>query len=45
MIRILLAEDDQVMREYLSRALERSGSAVTAVDSGTAALPPASQLS
>ena len=39
MIRILLAEDDQVMREYLSRALERSGYAVTAVDRGTAALP------
>ncbi|QKR99735.1 response regulator [Sphingomonas sp. CL5.1] len=39
MIRILLAEDDQVMREYLTRALERSGYAVTAVDRGTAALP------
>lgn len=39
MIRILLAEDDQVMREYLSRALERSGYAITAVDRGTAALP------
>lgn len=39
MIRILLAEDDQVMREYLARALERSGYAVTAVDRGTAALP------
>lgn len=39
MIRILLAEDDQVMREYLSRALERSGYAVSAVDRGTAALP------
>ena len=39
MIRILLAEDDQVMREYLTRALERSGYAVTAVDCGTAALP------
>ena len=39
MIRILLAEDDQVMREYLSRALERSGYRVTAVDRGTAALP------
>ena len=39
MIRILLAEDDQVMREYLARALERSGYRVTAVDRGTAALP------
>lgn len=39
MIRILLAEDDQVMREYLTRALERSGYAVVAVDRGTAALP------
>jgi two-component system cell cycle response regulator CpdR len=39
MIRILLAEDDSVMREYLTRALERSGYAVTAVDRGTAALP------
>ena len=39
MIRILLAEDDQVMRTYLTRALERSGYAVTAVDRGTAALP------
>jgi two-component system cell cycle response regulator CpdR len=39
MIRILLAEDDQVMREYLTRALERSGYHVDAVDRGTAALP------
>jgi two-component system cell cycle response regulator CpdR len=39
MIRILLAEDDDVMREYLTRALERSGYAVCAVDRGTAALP------
>jgi two-component system cell cycle response regulator CpdR len=39
MIRILLAEDDQVMREYLTRALEKSGYRVTAVDRGTAALP------
>ena len=39
MIRILLAEDDSVMREYLTRALERSGYAVTPVDRGTAALP------
>ncbi len=39
MIRILLAEDDSVMREYLTRALERSGYAVSAVDRGTEALP------
>ena len=39
MIRILLAEDDLVMREYLTRALERSGYAVSAVDRGTAAIP------
>jgi two-component system cell cycle response regulator CpdR len=38
-IRILLAEDDDAMREYLARALERSGYAVVAVDCGTAALP------
>jgi two-component system cell cycle response regulator CpdR len=39
MIRILLAEDDESMRLYLSRALERVGYAVVAVDRGTAALP------
>lgn len=39
MIRILLAEDDAAMRQYLARALERAGYAVTAVDRGTAALP------
>ena len=39
MIRILLAEDDQVMREYLARALERAGYAVSSVDRGTAAIP------
>jgi two-component system, cell cycle response regulator CpdR len=39
MYRILLAEDDTVMREYLTRALERAGYAVSAVDRGTAALP------
>ena len=39
MIRILLAEDDNSMREYLSRALERVGYSVASVDCGTAALP------
>jgi two-component system cell cycle response regulator CpdR len=39
MIRILLAEDDESMRAYLARALERSGYDVTAVDRGTAAVP------
>jgi len=37
-MRILLAEDDDSMREYLARALERTGYAVTAVDRGTTAL-------
>jgi two-component system cell cycle response regulator CpdR len=39
MIRILLAEDDQAMRAYLSRALENAGYEVLAVDRGTAAVP------
>jgi two-component system, cell cycle response regulator CpdR len=39
MIRILLAEDDEAMRSYLARALERAGYDVVAVDDGTAALP------
>jgi two-component system cell cycle response regulator CpdR len=39
MIRILLAEDDDSMRVYLARALERSGYHVVAVDRGTAAMP------
>ncbi len=38
MIRILLAEDDDVMREYLTRALVRSGYAVSSVDRGTEAM-------
>jgi two-component system, cell cycle response regulator CpdR len=38
MIRILLAEDDDVMRQYLERALSKSGYAVVGVDRGTAAL-------
>jgi two-component system cell cycle response regulator CpdR len=39
MTRILLAEDDDSMRHYLIRALERSGYEVTGVDRGTAAVP------
>jgi two-component system cell cycle response regulator CpdR len=39
MIRILLAEDDDAMRQYLARALEKSGYEVIAVDRGTAAVP------
>lgn len=38
MTRILLAEDDDVMREYLVRALTKSGYTVEAVDRGTTAL-------
>jgi two-component system cell cycle response regulator CpdR len=38
MIRILLAEDDDAMRVYLVRALEKSGYAVVACDRGTIAL-------
>ena len=37
--RILLAEDEEAMRTYLTRALEKSGYAVDSVDCGTAALP------
>jgi two-component system cell cycle response regulator CpdR len=39
MIKILLAEDDVSMREYLARALERVGYAVRAVGCGTQAMP------
>ena len=39
MIRILLAEDDDSMRVYLARALERTGYHVVAVDNGAAAVP------
>ena len=39
MTRILLAEDEKAMREYLTRALEKSGYEVVAVDRGTKALP------
>ena len=38
-IRILLAEDDESIREYLARALERTGYDVDSVDNGLAALP------
>jgi two-component system, cell cycle response regulator CpdR len=39
MLRILLAEDDESMRFYLARALERVGYKVVAVDNGQAAIP------
>lgn len=39
MIRILLAEDDEAMRGYITRALENAGYSVTAVCSGTEAVP------
>jgi two-component system, cell cycle response regulator CpdR len=39
MLKILLAEDDESMRLYLARALDRVGYGVTAVDRGTAAVP------
>lgn len=39
MIKILLAEDDESMRHYLGRALERVGYSVRSVDRGTEALP------
>jgi two-component system cell cycle response regulator CpdR len=39
MVRILLAEDDESMRTYLARALERSGYEVVAVATGVEALP------
>jgi two-component system cell cycle response regulator CpdR len=45
MTRILLAEDDESMRHYLARALERVGYEVVSVDRGTAALPLLEQQS
>ncbi len=39
MARILLAEDDDSMRGFLARAIEKSGHEVTSVDRGTTALP------
>jgi two-component system cell cycle response regulator CpdR len=41
--RILLAEDDQSMREFLTRALECSGHEVTAVPDGLSALDAVSE--
>ena len=38
-LRILLAEDEDAMRGYLARALEKAGYDVTAVDRGTSAVP------
>lgn len=38
MIRILLADDDDVMRDFLARALTRAGYDVESVDRGTTAL-------
>lgn len=38
MIRILLADDDDAMRDFLARALARAGCGVESVDRGTAAL-------
>ncbi|AJR22686.1 MULTISPECIES: cell cycle two-component system response regulator CpdR [Sphingobium] len=39
MVRILLAEDDESMRAYLARALERSGYEVVSVSTGAQAVP------
>ena len=39
MLNILLAEDDNSMRTYLARALEKVGYRVVAVEHGLAALP------
>ena len=39
MAKILLAEDDTSMREYLQRALQRVGYEVSAVGCGTEAMP------
>lgn len=38
-LRILLAEDDNAMRGYLCRALEKNGYEVQSVDRGTDAVP------
>ncbi|MXO90556.1 cell cycle two-component system response regulator CpdR [Pontixanthobacter aquaemixtae] len=38
-LRILLAEDEEAMRTYLARALEKAGYEVVTVDRGTEAVP------
>lgn len=38
-LRILLAEDEEAMRGYLARALEKAGYEVVSVDRGTEAVP------
>ncbi|WP_219895082.1 cell cycle two-component system response regulator CpdR [Aquisediminimonas profunda] len=38
MIRVLLADDDDAMRDFLARALARAGYGVESVDRGTTAL-------
>lgn len=39
MAKVLLAEDDESMRNFLTRSLERAGHCVVSVDSGEAAMP------
>lgn len=39
MARILIAEDDEALRNFLTRSLSRAGHEVTAVGDGLAALP------
>lgn len=39
MARILIAEDDQALRNFLARSLTRAGHSVTAVGDGLEALP------
>jgi two-component system, cell cycle response regulator CpdR len=39
MAKILLAEDDESMRHFLKRALEKAGHKVTSVDRGDVAVP------
>jgi len=39
MARILIAEDDESMRNFLARSLERAGHEITSVETGKDALP------